>query len=107
MSKSFDVRLIGEREAERLALAFPEPGAPADRHGARRDLQEQGQGVYLIAWRDERPVGWVFVKRPGSSTVSERAGRLVAAELEDLFVAEPFRGEGYGSALLAAAEAVA
>jgi len=107
MSIPISIRPIADPDVERLDRDFPEPGAPESRHGARWDLQRRQEGVYLIAWRSGRPIGWVFVHRVGSSQASECAGRLEAAEIEDLYVDPPFRGQGYGSALLTHAERIA
>jgi ribosomal protein S18 acetylase RimI-like enzyme len=60
--------------------------------------------VYLVAWEDERPIGWVFVHRPGSLEASAHARQLSVAEIVDLQVARSFQGRGHGSSLLAAAE---
>jgi GNAT superfamily N-acetyltransferase len=64
----------------------------------------RGDGRYLVAWLDDVPVGWVFVHRPGSPEASARARTLGVAEVQDLQVADGFRGRGFGRALLEAAE---
>jgi GNAT superfamily N-acetyltransferase len=102
-----EIRCVEERDLARLEGAYPELGRPASRHRARWALQEQGEGVYLVAWQGDLPIGWVFVHRPGSSGASEHARRLDVAEIMDLWVADPFRGLGHGSSLLLAAEDVA
>jgi GNAT superfamily N-acetyltransferase len=102
-----EIRRVEEEDLQRLDAAYPEPGRPTSRHRERWALQERGQGVYLVAWRGEVPIGWVFVHRPGSSGASEHARRLDVAEIMDLWVADPFRGLGHGSSLLLAAEDVA
>jgi len=107
MSIAINIRPIEDPDVERLDSDFPEPGAPESRHSTRWDLQRRQEGVYLIAWRSDRPIGWVFVHRVGSSQASEHAVRLGAAEIEDLYLAPPFRGYGYGSLLLKEAELIA
>ena len=106
MSASIEIRPVAETDVKRLDVLYPE-AAPESRHAQRWRLQARGGGVYLVAWRDDEPVGWVFVHRPGSREASERAQQLDTAEIMDLQVSERFRGQGYGSSLLMQAEQVA
>jgi len=107
VSASVVIRPIAEDDVEALEEIYPEPGPPVSRHRKRWDLQRLDEGVYLVAWEGERPIGWVFVHRPGSREASAHARQLSAAEIEDLQVAPPFGGHGHGSSLLAEAERVA
>jgi ribosomal protein S18 acetylase RimI-like enzyme len=107
VSPSIIVRPAVEADIRRLDEAYPEPGRPASRHKVRWDLQERGEGVYLVACDAHAPIGWVFVYRPGSLEASEQARQLEVAEVLDVQVAEPFRGNGIGSSLLAEAERIA
>jgi GNAT superfamily N-acetyltransferase len=101
------IRRVEARDLERLEAGYPEPGRPTSRHRQRWALQRRAEGVYLIAWHEDAPIGWVFVHRPGSSEASEHSRRLEVAEIVDLQVAEPFRGRGYGASLLTSAEQLA
>jgi GNAT superfamily N-acetyltransferase len=103
---SIVIRRISESDVERLNDVYPEPG-PTSRHVERWRLQAGGEGVYLLAWRGDDPIGWVFVHRPGSSEASAPARQYDAAEIMDLQVAPEFRGQGHGSSLLVAAEQLA
>ncbi|HEU4354026.1 MAG TPA: GNAT family N-acetyltransferase [Actinomycetota bacterium] len=107
MDASVVIRSIAEAEIERLEETYPEPFAPVSRHRARWELQGRAEGVYLVEWEGDRPIGWVFVHRPDSREASAHARQLSAAEIEDLQVTPPFQGQGHGSSLLAAAEQVA
>jgi GNAT superfamily N-acetyltransferase len=107
VSASIVIKPVVEADVEPLDDTYPEPGRPVSRHKERWDHQERGEGVYLVAWRRDHPIGWVFVYRPGSPEASEEAQRLGAAALMDLYVDPPFRGQGHGSSLLAAAERLA
>jgi len=106
-STSIEIRPVAETDLERLEDVYPEPGPPASRHRVRWGLQERGEGVYLVAWRGDHPIGWVFIYRPSSREAVVRARSLNAAEVQDLYVDPKFRGEGSGSFLLAAAERLA
>ena len=107
MSTSIVIRTVAETDLERLDDSYPEPGRPASRHSERWDLQEHEEGVYLVAWRGDHPIGWVFVYRPGSHKASKQAQHLDCAEVMDLHVDWRFRVQGHGSSLLAAAERLA
>jgi ribosomal protein S18 acetylase RimI-like enzyme len=107
VSDSIVVRMLAGTDLEPLDRTYPEPGRPTSRHRERWDLQEAGEGVYLAAWSEEDPIGWVFVRWPGSREASVPAKRSGAAEVVDLYVDPRFRGRGHGSSLLAAAERAA
>jgi ribosomal protein S18 acetylase RimI-like enzyme len=107
LSTSFVIRRVAASDLERLDEAYPEPTRPTSRHKERFELQEGGEGVYLVAWRGDHPIGWVFVYRLGSPEASEQAQQLEAAEVLDLQVEEAFRGQGCGSSLLDSAERLA
>jgi GNAT superfamily N-acetyltransferase len=95
------IRVEDADGAARL-MAWRQPA----RHAERALAQRGGRGVYLIAWKDDAPVGHSFVKWPGDlSSRQARAERCV--EIEDLYVADGERGRGIGAALLAASEDVA
>lgn len=107
MNASIVIRSVAGTDLDRLDDVYPERGRPASRHRDRWDLQELDEGVYLVAWQGEKPIGWVFVYRPGSSEASAHGRHFGAAEIMDLWVAPPFRGRGHGSSLLVAAEQAA
>jgi GNAT superfamily N-acetyltransferase len=107
LDPSIAIRSVKQKDIERLDDAYPEPGRPVSRHRGRWEHQERGEGVYLVAWLRDHPVGWVFVYRPGSDEASEHCRSLNVAEIVDLSVDEAFRGRGYGSSLLEAAERLA
>jgi ribosomal protein S18 acetylase RimI-like enzyme len=104
VSTGFEIRRMTKADLATLEERYPEPGAPSSRHRERWKLQRHGTGTYLIGWRGADPVGWVFLHRPGSKRAPAHARRLGAGEIEDLWVADAFRGQGYGRSLLEAAE---
>ena len=98
------VRPVAEADLVRLDDAYPEPGRPTSRHRDRWNLQQHDDGAYLVAWQGDHPIGWVFVRPPGSDEASKHARALGAAEIVDLSVAPAFQGRGHGTSLLVAAE---
>lgn len=77
------------RRGDRPRTAGPRlPGTRSSREPTQRAIesQERDEGVYLVAWRRDRPIGWVFVYRPGSREASAHAQHLDAAEILDLQV---------------------
>lgn len=93
-------RPIAAHEVAVLDAAYPEFES---RHQVRFGHQQEGQGTYLVAWEEDMPVGWAYLRSPEQATPRARGG----AELIDLQVAEPYRGNGHGRALLEAAEEIA
>ena len=97
MSEPPEVRPITEPEVAVLDAAYPEHES---RHQLRLRQQLDGEGTYFVAWSGDEPAGWVFLVNPEHA--SERA--LGGAQLSDLQVAAPYRGAGFGRALLDASE---
>lgn len=89
-----DVRPIDPDELDAVCAAMP--WRWRRQHAGRLALQRADEGMYLIAWVDDAPLGHVLVKWTG--------GRAGHPEIEDLFVAESHRNAGIGKALLGAAE---
>ena len=101
------VRVLTAAELPLVTAAFPEPRSPVNRHAERFALQESGDVTCLVAWDEERPVGWVFARWPGrNGGLTEQAIALGCVEFGDLFVAEGARGRGTGRALMEAVEAL-
>lgn len=94
-----DIRVATHADIAELERRFPDPHAPATRHAERRQLQEEGKGVYFVAWQAAEPIGWVFLSWQPSA---QSEGRRLA-EVIDLHVEEPARRQGAGRALLHAA----
>jgi putative acetyltransferase len=86
--------LIAGLNAE-LSRQYPEEGATHFRLDA--DEVSEGKGAFLIAYRDEVPVGCGALRR-----IEDGVG-----ELKRMYVAAEARGAGVGKALLAALEAEA
>jgi putative acetyltransferase len=86
--------LIAALNAELMGL-YPEQGA----NHFRLDAAEvaEGQGTFLVATRDGKPIGCGAVRR-----LDERTG-----ELKRMYVISEARGQGIGRALLNALEAEA
>jgi GNAT superfamily N-acetyltransferase len=100
MREPLEVRPITEPEVAVLDAAYPERES---RHQLRMRQQLAGEGTYFVAWLGDEPAGWVFLVKPEHA--SERA--LGGAQLSDLQVAAPYRGNGLGRALLDASERAA
>ena len=83
------------------------PERPRTLHSERIVQQNQGNGLYLLAWIDKLPLGHVLVKWP---TWPERPwavewqARYGCSFIEDLWVHPDNRNRGIGRALMGAAE---
>ena len=86
--------LIPKLNAE-LSAVYPEPGA--NHFGLLPEDVAPGRGAFLVAYRDDRPVGCGAVRLIDSAT----------AELKRMFVEPELRGEGIGRAFVDALEAEA
>jgi GNAT superfamily N-acetyltransferase len=77
-------------------------------HAHRLLLQEQGHGVYLIAWIEGRPVGHVMLKWPSwpERHVSEFTARYDCSWVEDLAVQPQSRNQGVGKRVMETLEAL-
>ena len=101
-----DVRPIAENDIVRLSEHFPMRSTP--QHAERLRRQQAGLAVYLIAWRNELPVGHALLKWKGAEdahVARHRPGDC--PDIEDLFVREEVRSHGIGTQILLAAEALA
>ena len=83
------------------------PERPKPLHFQRIAQQDQGHGLYLLAWVDERPLGHVLVKWPSwpeRPWAVEWQARYGCCFIEDLWVSPGSRNQGIGKALMVAAE---
>ncbi|QQG37113.1 MAG: GNAT family N-acetyltransferase [Micavibrio aeruginosavorus] len=63
--------------------------------------QEEGRRLIFLAWVEENPAGYVFLnRRPRYQPFR----RLDIPEIQDLYVAPPYRRQGIGEALVKACE---
>jgi ribosomal protein S18 acetylase RimI-like enzyme len=74
-------------------------------HEARAQLQRDERALYLVAVDGETPVGHALLKLPPLPTDHPRPAGI--PEVEDLYVAAPFRSVGVGAHLLREAEGAA
>jgi ribosomal protein S18 acetylase RimI-like enzyme len=94
------VRPLAEDE---LSLLEESMHRPPGKHRERFERQQQGEAVYVIAWKDERPVGHLLLT--WASNVQERAaGAPVCPHLSDIAVNPRYQSQGIGSRLMEAAE---
>ena len=81
------------------------PYGPPEKHADRLARQERGEVIYLIAWREDIPLGHALLNWRGATE-----DHLVATfkgtcpDIEDLLVAEQYRSQGIGAQILLAAE---
>ena len=80
---------------------------PGDLHERHHDHQRDGQTIYLVAWQDQEPLGSGVLQCGGCVGFNARTAYPGAVEFNHLQVRDQYRGQGVGSALIAAAEALA
>ena len=86
-----------------LERVLGHPGIP-DMHQQRYAVQSGGGGLYLAAWRDGAPVGYVLLHFKHPSHHASFAHYPEAAYVEALDVPPEHRRRGIAMALMAAAE---
>ena len=67
--------------------------------------QRQDEGIFIVAWKDELPVGYFFLK--WNSPLPDKYAIQVQgnfADIENLFVIEAQRSKGIGSLMIQKAE---
>lgn len=103
MTAPLRIRPCTEADLARL-LATGESPHLAHHHRERYDLQAAGQGTYLVAWRGQQDVGRATVYAASKYQLVRQLHPGIA-EINALD-AHP-QGQGTGTALIAAAEAIA
>ncbi|MEU5834885.1 GNAT family N-acetyltransferase [Streptomyces diacarni] len=96
-----------EEDVETLDAHMPFRGATSH-HGVRWARQRDGRGTFLVAWREERPVGSCEVRWEGCAAPEVRAVHPDCPEVNGLGVwPETLRSQGIGTALIKEAERLA
>ncbi|QCU76939.1 GNAT family N-acetyltransferase [Citricoccus sp. SGAir0253] len=96
-----DVRPCTDADLSVLCSRWETPGGVHEAHHAR---QRAGQATYLVAWQDQEPLGSGVLQWGGCIGSNARTAYPGAVELNHLQVRGQYRGQGVGSALIAAAE---
>jgi ribosomal protein S18 acetylase RimI-like enzyme len=98
-----EVTIVTPRSLALLDEHLANPGVP-DVHARRFKVQTDGEGVYLAAWQDGAPVGYVllYFKHPPHHASYERYPNH--AYIEALDVRSKSRRQGFALALMENAE---
>jgi GNAT superfamily N-acetyltransferase len=99
-----NIRPCTDADLRLLCSSWRTPGSVHERH---HDRQRAGQATYLVAWQDQEPLGSGVLQWGGCIGSNARTAYPGAVELNHLQVRDHYRGRGVGSALVAAAEALA
>jgi GNAT superfamily N-acetyltransferase len=99
-----NIRPCTDADLRVLCARWRTPGGVHEAHHAR---QRAGQATYLVAWQDQEPLGSGVLQWGGCIGANARTTYPEAVELNHLQVRDRYRGQGVGSALIAAAEALA
>ena len=99
-----DIRECREEDVAVLDEHMPAPGATQD-HAARYARHRDGVSTFLIAWRDELPVGSCEVRWDGCQAPEVRSVHPDCSEINGLGLwPETLRSPDVGTALIRAAE---
>ena len=100
------VRPIRDGDTEAIGEALRDLGTP-EHTGRGLERQNEGLGVFLIAWLAGEAVGYVTAHWRASPRSPREWFDGETAYFEDFIVVESHRGRGIGTAIMAAAEAMA
>ena len=96
---------IREMQEADLPLIVATITSRAPEQFARRiEHQQRGGVMYLIAWLDDVPVGFVELTMEATRSIDELLEARGLALVGDLHVEEPYRRRGAGRALMLAVE---
>jgi GNAT superfamily N-acetyltransferase len=104
LNEGMDIRPCTDADLSVLCSRWETPGGV---HEAHHDRQRAGQTTYLVAWQEQEPRGSGVLQWSGCLGSNARTAYPEAVELNHLQVRDQYRGHGVGSALIAAAEALA
>ncbi len=90
--------------AELDAFQTTMPSWNAREYGERLGYQDRGLAAQLVAWADSIAVGRGMLVFPGHPEWSASAFRETCPEIRDIAVADAWRRQGIGSALIGALE---
>ena len=102
MGREMEIRTCSAEDLVLLCTQWPTPGS--DIHGAHFAEQHRGSATYLMAWRGPVPLGSGMVQWSGCVGANARTAHAECIEINHLQVRPEHRGNGVGSALIAAAE---
>lgn len=98
-----DIRACTEDDLAALRFHWPTTGRVHEDHHAQ---QATGLVAYLVAWRDDAPLGSGLVQWGGCMGPNAREAFPEAVEFNHLQVRSEFRGQGVGTYLISTAEAL-
>lgn len=101
---SLEIRPLAGSELERVTAVLT--SRPHGTHRRRLEAQARGGFVYLIAWWEGEPAGFVGVGLHDDASPDVVAESRGHAMVSDLFVEEPYRRRGIARALMVALEEV-
>lgn len=99
-----DVRSCLADDLVKLRQAWP---SADDVHATHFEEQHDGQAAYLVAWRQEEPLGSALIQWRGPVGVNARAAFPECVAITHLQVRPGLRGSGVGSHLIRTAETLA
>ena len=106
-ASAVDIRPLVAEEIELVERHINFDWANSRKHHQRLVKQEEGKGVYLVAWHENLPVGHALVRWDGPTDHPIASKLEGCPDIEDLFAHPDYRSMGVGSQLLQHAETLA
>lgn len=101
-----EIRPSRKEELELLESEFS-PNNLSKHHHGRHDIQENDEGIYLIAWHDNKPIGHFLLRWNGPDKDTSRNYPYPTPFLEGGGTRSAYRRKGVATRLIAAAEKLA
>ena len=103
-----DIRAADEDQLDFLDSIFS-PHSLSKHHHQRYDVQEHGDGIYLIAWLDDKPVGHFLLEWSGPGTDGDVSGEypFPTPYLSSGETVSEYRRKGIATRLIGTAENLA
>ena len=96
------IRVLEEKDIEDLLIVKNE----IETHKERLELQKEGKACYLGAVINNCVIGFVLISFDNKKDVMPYTNNNICADMIDLFVMKPFRGQGIGTHLIAQSEII-
>lgn len=98
-----EIRPSRKEELELLESEFS-PNNLSKHHHGRQSVQEKGEGVYLIAWHNDKPIGHFLLRWNGPDKDTSHKYPYPTPYLEGGGTRSAYRRKGVATRLIAAAE---
>ncbi len=103
MDQKFTIKIASKGDLPLLEKHLGIKGVPW-LHTSKLEDQEKGEGIWLVAWKKDIPVGYLQVRWTGTKDNAVQKYITHCAHLETFGVVKDLQGQGIGTELVKEAE---